>query len=436
MQLQIPYGKTRLNAEVADSHCLEILMPKDAAPAADPASAVKEAVYHPLGDVRRPQKGQRVAIAINDKTRPAPHEYLLPPLLAGIRRTGIPNADVVLIIACGTHPLMPPDEYQRILPPEILRDYRIICHNADNDADLTYLGRTSRGTPVHINREYVAADYRIVVGNIEPHQFQGFSGGVKSAAIGLAGKETIHHNHAMMGDSHARLGEYERNPARQDVEEIGRMIGIDFALNAILDPTKRIVSALAGDPLAVMTRGISKLRAMVEIAVAAPYDLMIVSPGGHPKDINLYQSQKGLAHAAAVTKTGGAVILCAACLEGSGSPSYEAWMMDPQIKCHADVFARFAREGFQIGPHKAFQVSRDASRVHVDLVSELDDEFVHQLLLHPASDLQTAIDRALERLPKKPRIGVMPAANAAIPLLVEQGRAATGVDKPAGSEIQ
>ena len=425
MQLQIPYGKARLNAEIADSYCLEVLLPKDAAPAADPASAVKAAVHNPLGDVRRPQKGQRVAIAINDKTRPVPHEYLLPPLLAGIRRAGIPNADVALVIACGTHPLMPPDEYQRILPLEILRDYRVICHDADNDADLTYLGRTSRGTPVHVNREYVAADYRIVVGNIEPHQFQGFSGGVKSAAIGLAGSKTIHHNHAMMGDSHARLGEYERNPARQDVEEIGRMIGIDFALNAILDPAKRIVSALAGDPLAVMTRGISELRAMVEIAVAAPYDLMIVSPGGHPKDINLYQSQKGMAHAAAVAKAGGAMILCAACPEGSGSQSYEAWMMDPQIKGHADVFARFAHEGFRVGPHKAFQISRDASRIHTAIVSELDDELVRTLLLHPMPDLQTAIDGALERLPRRPRIGVMPAANATIPRLEEWTGAAS-----------
>ena len=419
MQLQIPYGKTRLNAEIADSYCLEVLRPKDAAPAADPASAVKEAVYHPLGDVRPPRKGQSVAIAINDKTRPVPHDHLLPPLLAGIRRAGIPNTDVALIIASGTHPVMPPGEYPWILPPEILRGYRVICHDADNDADLIYLGRTSRGTPVHINREYVSADYRIVVGNIEPHQFQGFSGGVKSAAIGLAGKQTIQHNHAMMRGSHARLGEYERNPARQDVEEIGRMIGIDFALNVILDPAKRIVKALAGDPLAVMKRGIPKLRAMYEIAVAAPYDLMIVSPGGHPKDINLYQSQKGMAHAAAVTKTGGAMILCAACPEGSGSQSYEAWMMDPQIKSHADVFARFADEGFRVGPHKAFQVSRDASRIHTAIVSELDDALVRQLLLHPMPDLQTAIDRALERLPRRPRIGVMPAANATIPLLVE-----------------
>lgn len=420
MKLKIPYGKTWLNAEIADSYCLEVLLPKNVPPAADPATVVEEAVYHPLGDVRPPQKGQSVAIAINDKTRPVPHEHLLPPILAGIQRAGIPNEDVLLVIASGTHPVMPPAEYTWILPPEILQDYRVACHDADNDRNLIYLGQTSRGSPVYVNREYAAADYRIVVGNIEPHQFQGFSGGVKTAAIGLAGRKTIHHNHAMMSDPKARLGEYDHNPARQDVEEMGRMIGIDFALNAILNPEKQIIKALAGDATAIMKRGIPQLRAIYEVPVAAPYDLMIVSPGGHPKDINLYQSQKGMAQAAAVTKEGGTMILCAACTEGSGSQSYEAWMMDPQISSHADVFKRFAREGFHIGPHKAFQISRDACRIHTVIVSELDDDFTRKLLLRPMSDLQTAIDQALEDLPKKPRIGIMPAANATIPLLLAE----------------
>ncbi len=420
MQLKIPYGKTHLSAEIEDSYSIEYLLPKEHPPAQDPARVVKEAVHNPLGDVRPPQKGQTVAIAINDKTRPVPHEHLLPPILADIRQAGIPNEDVVLVIASGTHPVMPAAEYPWILPQEVLRDYRVVCHDADNDTDLTYLGQTSRGTPVTINREYATADYRIVVGNIEPHQFQGFSGGVKSAAIGLAGKKTIHHNHAMMRHKQARLGEYDNNPARQDVEEIGQMIGIDFALNAILNPQKQIIKALAGDPVAVMKRGIPEVRAIYEVAVAAPYDLMIVSPGGHPKDINIYQSQKGMAHAARVTQEGGRMILCAACPEGSGSSSYEAWMMNTQIHTHADVFERFAREGFQIGPHKAFQISRDACRIHTTIISDLDDDFIRQLLLHPMPDLQTAIDRALDYLPKETRIGIMPAANATIPMLLAE----------------
>ena len=417
MQIQIPYGKTHLTANVPSGYAVELIMPADQPAADDPAATVMDAVYNPLGEVKPPRAGQTVAIAINDKTRPVPHEHLLPPVLGGMRHAGVRDDDVLFIIATGTHPTMPPAEYQSILPPDILERYRVICHDADDESRMRYLGETARGTPVVINRDYLDADYRIVIGNIEPHQFQGFSGGVKSAAIGLAGARTINHNHAMMMDPEARLGVYETNPARQDVDEIGRMIGIDFAVNAILNRDKLIVAALAGDPFAVMAAGIPRARALYQAPVSQPFDLTLVSPGGHPKDINIYQSQKGMAHAAAVTKPGGAMILCAACPEGSGNLDYESWMLHPAMRSHDAVFERFAREGFQVGRHKAYQVSRDAARIQTTLVSGLDADFVRRLLLHPESDLQAALDRALSRLPQDARIGVFPYANATMPVL-------------------
>ncbi len=419
MKLQIPYGNGKASAELPEGYAVEFVLPRAQPAAADPAAAVMGAVYNPLGDVAPPRAGQTVAIAINDKTRPVPHEHLLPPVLAGMRHAGVRDEDLLFIIATGMHPQMDPGEFRAILPEDALETYRVVCHDAADEAKLRHLGETARGTPVFINSDYMAADYRIAIGNIEPHQFQGFSGGVKSAAIGLAGARTINHNHAMMSHPMAKLGEYDENPARQDVEEIGRMIGIDFAVNAILDTEKRIIKALAGDPEAIMRQGIPAVRRIAQAPVAAPFDLMIASPGGHPKDMNIYQSQKGLAHAASVTKTGGSLILCAACPGGSGSADYESWMMQPGIRSHQDVMAHFAREGFRVGRHKAFQVSRDAARVHTTLVSELDDEFVRKLLLEPGADLQSAIDRALEQLPREARIGVMPAANATMPVMLE-----------------
>ncbi len=417
MRIAIPYGQSHLAAELPDAYTIERILPRQQAAAPDPAALVRDAVYNPLGAVAPPRAGQTVAIAINDATRPVPQEVLLTPLLGGLRRAGIAADDLTFIIATGAHPGLAPDEYSAILPPGIAAAYRVICHDASDEANLSYLGETARGTSVYINSAYMAADYRIVIGNIEPHQFQGFSGGVKSAAIGLAGLRTINQNHAMMSHPLAKLGIYDENPARQDVEEIGRMIGIDFAVNAILNPDKALVAVLAGDPFAVMRAGIPQVQALYEAPVAAPFDLMIASPGGHPKDINVYQSQKGLAHAASVTKTGGSLILCAACPQGSGSADYESWMAQPGMRSHGDVLEIFKREGFRLGAHKAFQVSRDAARLRTALVSELDDEFLRRLLLHPQPDLQTAIDRALELLPSDARIGLMPYANATMPVL-------------------
>lgn len=412
----IPYGHEKLNVDLPDDLPVEWITPAEAPPAADPLQTVAEALDHPVGartlaDFRA---ARSAAIAINDKTRPVPHEHLLPPLLARLEAFGLPPDAITLIVATGTHDPMPREEFSRILPAEVLARYPVICHDCDDRASLVYKGTTTRGTPVWINRHYDAAELRLVIGNIEAHQFVGFSGGVKSAAIGLAGRETISRNHTLMTHADAQLGRYAGNPAREDVEEIGARVRVDFALNAILNHEKRIVRALAGEPLAVMQAGVPLVTSLYSVAVRAPLDVAITSPGGHPKDINLYQAQKALAHAALITRPGGTIILVAACPEGTGSAHYEEWMQG--VESYQAVFERFAAEGFRIGPHKAYQIARDASQARVYLVSQMPPEQVRGLLLHPAAPDEIA-RLATARLPAGGQLGVLPIANATVPRL-------------------
>ena len=364
-----------------------------------------------------PYEGGGCAIAINDRTRPVPHETLLPPLLRALERAGVPREDVLLVIATGTHPPMPEAQYGEVVPQALLDRYRVTCHDARREEDLAYLGETTRGTPIWVNASYARCALRIVVGVIEPHQFVGFSGGVKSAAIGLGGHVTVTRNHAMMAAPLARIGRFDDNPCRQDIEEIGRGIGVHYALNAVLSAGKRIVRVLGGPPSDVMRVGIPLVRRLNQVAVERPFDLVVVSPGGHPKDVSVYQAQKALAHAALVTREGGTIILVAACPDAEGSRAYADWMRQPGMGSHEAVLARFAAEGYRIGPHKAFMVSRDASRVQVLLHSEMPADTVTTLLLAPAPDLQAAVDAAIAALPPASRIGVMPLANATIPVL-------------------
>ena len=416
-EITISYGKSSLTFTVPDSVQIDRIEPVSVPAASDPLALVQQALTQPVGDVRVADfKGaQTAAIAINDKTRPVPHDVLLPLLLQQLESIGV--QDITLIIATGTHPVMSPEQYGMILPQEIISRYRIICHDAEDSDMLVYLGMTPRGTPVWINGHFLDADLHLVVGNMEPHQFMGFSGGVKSAAIGLAGKETINRNHSMMTHQGARLGTYEANPARQDVEDIGQMIRVDFALSALLNDKKQLIDAIAGEPQAVMQEGIPRVRSIFQVPVAQLYDVVVVSPGGHPKDINLYQAQKGFAHARLITRDGGTVILVAACPEGTGSDSYEHWVTHNGLRSHEDVIERFSTEGFRVGPHKAFQLSRDASQVNLLFVSEMDPDFVRLLLLEPCANLQETIDRVIANSPLDARIAVMPAANATIPVL-------------------
>lgn len=431
-RFEVPYGTASRSFELPGGWNVRRLVPHPAEAVAEPERAVEAALEAPLGsftwedaaarvrDARERRSpadgGLRVAIAVNDKTRPVPHGELLPPLLRHLEQLGVAREHITLVIATGTHPPMEPDEFPAILPREIIGRYAVVSHDATAEGELEPLGTTSRGTPVLVNRRFAAADLRIVIGNIEPHQFMGYSGGVKSAVIGLAGKETINTNHAMMSQPGAMLGHYDDNPARQDVEEMGRMLRVDLALNAILNDHKRIVEVFAGEPVAVMHRGIPRVRELYVVDVAEPFDLVIASPGGHPKDINVYQSQKGLAHASLVTRTGGEIILAAACPEGSGSATYEEWVSGRSS--HEQVLADFQAEGFRIGPHKAFQIAREATRFSTTWVTDMGPELASRLLLETAPDIEAAIDAVRARHPqwgrRAPRVGIMPLANATI----------------------
>jgi nickel-dependent lactate racemase len=414
---RLPYGHAVLEIDLttaaARGHTVVTVAPRETPPAGDPAAAIEAAIEAvPLPAYR----GGGCAIAINDRTRPVPHDLLLPPLLRRLERAGVAARDVLLLIATGTHRVMTPDQYADVVPPAVLGRYAVACHDARDDAGLAYVGETSRGTPVWINREYVTRELRVVVGVIEPHQFVGFSGGVKSAAIGLGGYATIGRNHSMMTHPLSRIGQYADNPCRQDIEEIGDRVGVHLALNVVLGSQARVLAAFAGPPLEVMRQGIPCVRSLNQVEVGLPFDLMLVSPGGHPKDTNLYQAQKALAHAALVTRPGGTILLAAACPDGTGSATYEDWMSREPMASHEAVIARFAREGYALGAHKAFQISRDASRFRVALHSQMPPALTERLLLTPAPEFQRAVADAVDALAPGSRIGVMPRANATIPV--------------------
>lgn len=417
MKFQLPYGRSALEVDLPPHLAVDLLEPPQVAAAAEPFALVGAALDQSLGAARLEdfRGAASVVVAVNDKTRPVPIRELLPPLLQKLEAAGIAPQAVTLLVAVGLHAPMLPAEFADILPQPILERYAACSHDAKDKDSLLFLGTTTRRTPAWVNARFARADLRIVIGNIEPHQFAGFSGGVKTAVIGLGGAETIQHNHALLTLPASRLGAYDDNPVRQDIEEIGGMIGVHFALNAVLNQERRIVNVLAGDPRLVMQQGVPLSRQVSQLAVAAPYDLLIASPGGHPKDINLYQAQKGLAHAALMVKPGGTLLLAAHCPEGSGSQSFENWMTGAASL--EDALERFTREEFRIGPHKGFLIARDAVKMDLQFFSGMAPQAVRALHLNPVEHFQSALEQVLARLPQGARIGVLPHASSTIPFI-------------------
>jgi nickel-dependent lactate racemase len=416
----LAYGHHQQELDIPGDYPVDWIEPPYIQPAVNPLQVVRDALTHPVDG--RPLTSyltaKSVVIAVNDKTRPVPNEHLLPPLLEILHAGGVPASAITFLIATGTHLPIQREEFERILPREILQKYRVVSHDCDNDAGLVALGTTSRGTRVRANRQFIESDLRILVGNIEPHHFAGFSGGYKTAAIGLTGRDTITQNHTMLVEPNARIAEFDQNPLRQDIEEIGSLMGTQFALNAILNGEKKIVRVVGGQPHAVILAGIPISQEICQVKAGNKYDLVIASVGGAPKDINFYQSQKALTHASLFTRDGGVIILVAECAEGSGNRSYEEFMEG--VTSAQEVFAKFKQAGFRVGPHKAFQVARDAARVKIIMVSSINPAFVSRLLMTPADNLNQAFRLALDYLPPAPAesrtVAILPRATNTIPI--------------------
>ncbi len=407
----LPYGKSHLTFHLPDSFKVDTLLPESMQPIEDVKHIVHQALTDPLGNRNLEDfiGAASVGIAINDKTRPISKPNPLPYLLEHLEKLDFPKEAVTLFVGSGTHKPMSEEELHQILDDDIIAQYRIVVHDCDQ-SPMVQLGITTYQTPVWVNEAFYNCDLKITVGNIEPHHFMGFSGGVKTAAIGLVRRDTITANHAMLTMDQARSGLFYVNPMRRDLEEIGQKIGIHFTLGTILNENKEIIQLLFGSPTSVMKAAIPLIRSLFGVTVPAPYDLMIASPGGSPKDINFYQAQKGLTHAARITKDGGWVLLLAACPEGSGSPAYEDYIQS--VESHQAVLDDFKSGFFQVGPHKAFQIAREAVRVNIVLVSDIPPDLVKNWKITPSKPelLEQLIQWITDQFIPGARIAVLPAA--------------------------
>ncbi len=420
--VHVPYGNDLLELNLP-SRIFDIdrLLPGDLFhPVQNALETVNKALSYPIGNLHpfsQINANTSIAITVNDKTRPVPNTFLLTPLLERLHFIGVKPTNISIFIASGTHVPMSSDELHLILGTEITNNYRIIPHNCDDIEHLYALGITSRHTPVYVNKSFFHHDIKIVVGDIEFHHFAGYSGGVKSAAIGLSGRETINTNHKLLMEENSFLGIYDENPLRMDIEEIGRLMKIDLALNAVLNEKKEILDVFFGDPVEVMKAGIKLVNEICQIKIKSQYDVVIASAGGYPKDINLYQAQKAMTHGSMFCKPGGVLILIAECSEGVGSSGYYEFMRS--VNSVEEVIKKFRESEFKVGPHKAYQIARIMQRHQVYLYSSIPAANVESLLLKPIESCSQINDLIHSSLPQNGRLAILPYATACIPFIVK-----------------
>lgn len=407
----LPYGKEKICLEIPSQSLLGIYHPKPIVDEIDETRTLRQAMENPIGSPRLREivrRGQKIAIVTSDLTRPTPSAKMLPFVISELKAAGVSDKDLFIIFALGIHRPMSEEEMQKAISPEVYQRIRTMNHDPN---DVVTLGVTRRGTPVEIFRPLVEADVRICLGNIEFHYFAGFSGGAKAILPGCASRATIYANHRWMVSPEASAMKIEGNPVREDLEEGVAMLGVNFILNVVVDHQHRVVAAFAGDVVEAHRAGCWLVIERGAIDISQRADIVIASPGGYPKDVNLLQSNKALQSAKDFVRDNGIIILVAECAEGFGNPVLEQWMRE--IPTPEEAIRRI-QEKFVQGGHIAAAIALIEQKARIFCVSSFDENTVRQIRWQPFSTVQQAVDHAFEILGEDARVIVIPEATSII----------------------
>ena len=413
MILEFGFGKGVQKVDVPDKNLLAVLTANEMEHERRGADAVDYALAHPIGSAPLKEiakKGQKVAVITSDISRPLPSYDVLPSVIRELNAAGVPDEDITVVFALGSHRHHTEEERMHLAGSEIFR--RVKCIDSEPE-DCIHTGTSSNGTPFDFSRSVVEADLRIALGNIEFHYFAGYSGGVKALMPGVSTPAAIQCNHSLMVSENACAGKLEGNPVREDLEEALKYCPIHFIVNAVLDEHKHIVYAVAGDVIEAHRAGCRYLDKMYRKPIPVRADIVLVSQGGAPKDANLYQTQKALDNAKHAVKKGGTMIVSGACNEGLGSARFEEWLVNAETS-HSMIDR--IRTDFQLGGHKAAAIAMVLENAQIDLVSEMDDAFVRSIFLNPQKDAQTAFDQAMAKYGPDATVITMPFGGATLPM--------------------
>ncbi|MGB9914178.1 MAG: nickel-dependent lactate racemase [Candidatus Bathyarchaeales archaeon] len=405
----IPYGKSEVCARIPARNLLGAIEPKEQAGAPDARAEIERALREPIGkerlsEIAKPE--HKVAIVVDDFTRSTPSHAMILPVLAELNAAGVKDENVTVIFGCGTHRAVKPEEAASLLGEEALKRVKAISHDC-KAPDLVYVGKTkTHDNKVYLNRVFAEADVKVLLGDVGFHYYAGYGGGRKSVLPAVAGAETIQHNHAMLLHASARTGVLEGNPVHVDMTEAARLAKVDFILNLVTNSKDEIVKAFAGDLELAFNEAVKLVDEMYRVPVDQRADIVVVSAGGYPADIDLYQAYKAVDNALEVVKRNGVIILVAECVEGHGNAVFYDWMtrLGDLKKVEHEI-----KRNFVMGGHKAYYLLRALQRHQIILVSSMPDYYATNIFkLKTARAVNDALSEAFRIAGSAAKVWVMP----------------------------
>jgi len=415
MKVELPYGESSLKVDVPEN--TRVVIPEEMCGLPDEQAEIRRALDHPIGTATLAQlaRGKSdVVIVINDVTRPIPSQLMLEELLRDLSQAGIKEDNVTVVIATGNHRPNDDDEIRQMIGRDLASRLRVVNHDCDDKSLLTDLGQTDTGLPVWINTLVASASFKIVTGLIMPHHAAGYSGGRKSILPGVAGLETLNRHHSLpIRPYHPSFGWMKGNPFHEEAVKVARSVGVDFILNVVKNSCGQVIKAVAGDLEAAHEHGVSLCGESWQLDLPHSYDIVIVSPGGFPRDIDLHQSQKAMSAAEMVIAKDGVIVLVAECRDGIGK--YADWLK--QAGSPREVIERFECEGFtRDHSSKAFMCARALEHYSVYFYcSGIAADDLEQMFFRAAQSAQEAVDRAVKAKGTGARVLVLPQAVSCVP---------------------
>jgi nickel-dependent lactate racemase len=416
MHFKYGFGKGFKEFEIRDENIIGELVRNEVKVELTGVDEVRRALLNPIGTQRLSsivKPGEKIAIITSDITRPMPTSIALPPVVDELLEAGVKHEDITVVFALGSHRKHTEEEKKYLVGEDLYGKIRCV----DSDVNrCKMLGTTTSGTPVEIFDEVASADRVVCLGNIEYHYFAGYSGGAKAIMPGVSTRAAIQANHSAMVMDAARAGALDGNPVRNDIEEVTKFLPIDFILNVVLDENKRIIKAVAGHHVEAHREGCKFLDSLYKVKISSRADIVITTPGGFPKDINLYQAQKALDNAKYAVRDGGIIILLAACTEGYGEGVFERWINESSSP--DDLIEKIGRN-FELGGHKAAAIALVEKKAKVFIVSDMPFEMSRKIYMEPFDDIQKAIDTAFSELGPDARVLLMPYGGSTLPVAEE-----------------
>jgi nickel-dependent lactate racemase len=413
MEILLPYGQQQVSIRVPDENVLGVVHPNEVNTAAERETLLR-ALEHPsespsffefLDDARD------VLFIINDGTRPTPTAKVLE-----ILRERIRGVDARFIVATGAHRDPTEEEFRFIFGP-LYREFqdRIHVHESRDSSQMVHLGTSRNGTDMYVNRLGVEAHKLVVIGSVEPHYVAGYTGGRKFFLPGIASYQTIEQNHRYATRPAAKTLALAGNPVHEDMIDAMRTIQDKeiFSIQLVLDRERRIYAAAAGDIHASFDTAVERANEVFCVDVPEKGDIVVSVPT-HPMDVDLYQSQKALDNGKLGLNEGGILILVSKCRTGVGGKRFFELLAGS--KTPQEALERIG-EGYVLGYHKAAKMAEIALWAEMWAVTDLPDANVESVFMQPFSDIQSALDRALEVKGREAKILFLMDGSLTVPMI-------------------